>query len=82
MIVDLLRNDLGRVCQIGSIEVKQLFNVESFSNVHHMVSDVSGTLKADRDALDLLDSCYPGGSITGAPKLSAMTIIQRLERAS
>ena len=80
MIVDLLRNDLGRVCQIGSIEVKHLFNVESFSNVHHMVSDVSGTLKAERDALDLLESCYPGGSITGAPKLSAMTIIQRLEQ--
>jgi len=79
MIVDLLRNDLGRVCQTGSIEVKQLFSVESFSNVHHMVSDVSGTLKADRDALDLLASCYPGGSITGAPKLSAMAIIQRLE---
>ena len=80
MIVDLLRNDLGRVCQIGSIKVKQLFSVESYSNVHHMVSDVSGTLRADRDALDLLASCYPGGSITGAPKLSAMTIIQRLEQ--
>lgn len=80
MIVDLMRNDLGRVCITGSIEVNQLFAIESFSNVHHMVSAVSGRLHADRDALDLLASCYPGGSITGAPKLSAMHIIQEVER--
>ncbi len=80
MIVDLLRNDLGRVCETGSIAANQLFTVESFSNVHHMVSDVSGVLRMDMDALDLLSSCYPGGSITGAPKLSAMNIIQKLER--
>lgn len=79
MIVDLLRNDLGRICETGSIQVNQLFTVESFSNVHHLVSDVSGKLPAGKDALDLLASCYPGGSITGAPKLSAMQIIQKVE---
>ena len=80
MIVDLLRNDLGQVCKTGSIDVNQLFTIESYSNVHHMVSDVSGILRDDLDALDLLESCYPGGSITGAPKLSAMNIIQEVER--
>ena len=79
MIVDLLRNDLGRICEVGSIKVNQLFTVESFRNVHHMVSDVAGRLLPDKDALDLLSSCYPGGSITGAPKLAAMEIIQRVE---
>jgi len=81
MIVDLLRNDLGRVCETGSIEVNQLFAIKSFSNVHHMVSDVTGRLRADKDALDLLASCYPGGSITGAPKLASMEIIQEVEQA-
>lgn len=80
MIVDLLRNDLGRVCETGSIEVNQLFTIESFSNVHHLVSDVAGRLPADKDALHLLSSCYPGGSITGAPKLAAMEIIQEVEQ--
>jgi len=82
MIVDLLRNDLGRVCEIGSIEVNQIFTIESFSNVHHMVSDVAGRLRSDQDALDLLSSCYPGGSITGAPKLAAMQIIKEVEHDS
>ncbi|MEX0963016.1 MAG: aminodeoxychorismate synthase component I [Pseudohongiellaceae bacterium] len=80
MIVDLLRNDLGRVCETGSIKANQLFTIESFSNVHHMVSAISGTLRQDMDALDLLESCYPGGSITGAPKLSAMNIIRCVEQ--
>lgn len=80
MIVDLLRNDLGRVCEIGSIEVNQLFQLQSFSNVHHLVSTVSGTLRQDKDAIDLLADCFPGGSITGAPKLRAMEIIEGLER--
>jgi para-aminobenzoate synthetase component 1 len=80
MIVDLLRNDLGRVCEIGSIEVNQLFTIESFSNVHHMVSDVAGRLRSGQDALDLLSSCYPGGSITGAPKLAAMQVIKEVEQ--
>lgn len=79
MIVDLMRNDLGRVCETGSIKVNQLFSIESFSNVHHMVSDVVGRLETGSDAIDLLTSCYPGGSITGAPKLSAMRIIQEVE---
>jgi para-aminobenzoate synthetase component I len=80
MIVDLLRNDLGRVCESVTIDVNQLFMIESFSNVHHLVSNVAGRLRSDLDPLDLLDSCYPGGSITGAPKLSAMRIIEELER--
>lgn len=79
MIVDLLRNDLGRVCKTGSIEAKRLFELQSFNNVHHMVSSVEGELADDRDALDLLASCFPGGSVTGAPKLRAMNIIEQLE---
>lgn len=79
MIVDLLRNDLGQVCRTGSIKADQLFELQSFSNVHHMVSTISGELAAQKDALDLLESCFPGGSITGAPKLRAMEIIQELE---
>jgi para-aminobenzoate synthetase component I len=79
MIVDLLRNDLGRVCEIGSIDVNQLFAIESFSNVHHMVSNITGRLLSGKDALNLLASCYPGGSITGAPKLAAMEIIRKVE---
>ncbi|MCU7845009.1 MAG: aminodeoxychorismate synthase component I [Candidatus Thiodiazotropha sp. (ex Monitilora ramsayi)] len=79
MIVDLLRNDLGRVCRPGTVRVPQLFDIESFAQVHHMVSTVEGDLAADRDALDLLRACFPGGSITGAPKLRAMEIIEELE---
>jgi len=79
MIVDLLRNDLGRVCSFGSIQVEELCKLESFSNVHHLVSKVTGNLKPEHDALDLLLSCFPGGSVTGAPKIRSMEIISELE---
>ncbi|AUM11145.1 aminodeoxychorismate synthase component I [Ketobacter alkanivorans] len=79
MIVDLLRNDLGRTCEIGSVRVDKLFDIESFSAVHHMVSTITGTLKPDLDVLDLLVGAFPGGSITGAPKRRAMEVIEELE---
>ena len=79
MIVDLLRNDLGRACAIGSVRVDDLFSIESYPNVHHLVSGISGTLAEGEDALSLLSKSFPGGSITGAPKIRAMQIIDELE---
>jgi para-aminobenzoate synthetase component 1 len=79
MIVDLLRNDLGRSCIPGSIHVSRLFELQSFATVHHLVSSVHGQLRPDRHPLDALRDCFPGGSITGAPKLRAMQIIDELE---
>lgn len=79
MIVDLLRNDLGRVCQPGSIQVPELFKLESYNYVHHLVSRITGQLLPDSQPLDLMMAAFPGGSITGAPKLRAMEIIEELE---
>jgi para-aminobenzoate synthetase component 1 len=79
MIVDLLRNDLGRTCRTGSVKVPELFSLESYPNVHHLVSSVTGELADDKDALDLIAGSFPGGSITGAPKIRAMQIIDELE---
>ncbi len=79
MIVDLLRNDLNKNCLPGSVKVPSLFAVESYSNVHHLVSTITGQLKPQVSLLNLLRDCFPGGSITGAPKLRAMQIIDELE---
>ncbi|MBZ5489073.1 aminodeoxychorismate synthase component I [Halomonas aquamarina] len=79
MIVDLLRNDLGRVCQPGTISVPQLCQLESYPNVHHLVSVVQGELAHSASPIALLSAAFPGGSITGAPKIRAMQIIAELE---
>ncbi|MBY3786982.1 aminodeoxychorismate synthase component 1 [Photobacterium carnosum] len=79
MIVDLLRNDIGRVAIPGSVRVPALFAIESFPAVHHLVSTVTGQLSSHYSATDLLRACFPGGSITGAPKVRAMEIIEELE---
>jgi para-aminobenzoate synthetase component 1 len=79
MIVDLLRNDLSKNCQPGSVHVPKLFEIESFAAVHHLVSTVTGTLKKDTSPLALFQGAFPGGSITGAPKVRAMQIIDELE---
>jgi len=79
MIVDLLRNDIGRVCQAGSVKVPTIFEIESFPAVHHLVSTVIGKLDNDYHVEDLMRACFPGGSITGAPKIRSMEIIAELE---
>ncbi len=79
MIVDLLRNDLSRICEPGSVKVPVLCGLESYASVHHLVSVVTGRLKEGADALDLIANTFPGGSITGAPKLRAMDIITEIE---
>jgi para-aminobenzoate synthetase component 1 len=79
MIVDLLRNDLGKCCVPGSVRATKLFDVESFASVHQLVSTVEGQLAPGKHALDLLGACFPGGSITGAPKVAAMQVIEQVE---
>lgn len=79
MIVDLLRNDISKLCVPGSVVVPQLFALESYATVHHLVSTITGRLTQTAHAIELLRACFPGGSITGAPKLRAMEIIEELE---
>ncbi|MGI9274977.1 MAG: aminodeoxychorismate synthase component I [Endozoicomonas sp.] len=82
MIVDLLRNDLGKICKTGSIKVPRLFGLESYANVHHLVSTVTGELDKDHNVFDVMASAFPGGSITGAPKIRSMQIIRELETSA
>jgi para-aminobenzoate synthetase component I len=79
MIVDLLRNDLGKICKTGSVAVTDLFQTQSFINVHHLVSTITGTLEKPQDVFALIKAGFPGGSITGTPKVRAMEIINELE---
>jgi len=82
MIVDLLRNDLSMNCEVGSIKVDELFSIESYPNVHHLVSTISGILKKESNNIKLFSDSFPGGSITGAPKIRATEIIDELEEHS
>ncbi len=79
MIVDLMRNDLSRVCEYGTVKVNKLFNVESYSTLHQMVSEVEGYLKSDTKIADIINSAFPPGSVTGAPKRRALEVIDELE---
>ena len=80
MLIDLGRNDLGRVCETGSVEVKDLMVIERYSHVMHIVSEVEGVLKNETDVWDLLKACFPAGTVTGAPKIRAMQLIKNFEK--
>ena len=75
MLIDLERNDLGRVCEAGSVTVDEYMVTETYAHVHHIVSNVRGTLRADRSPVDALRALFPGGTITGCPKVRCMQII-------
>jgi anthranilate/para-aminobenzoate synthase component I len=79
MIVDLVRNDFGRVCEVGTVQVSELMIIEKYATVFQMVSTIIGKLEQGKNSLDLVQACFPGGSMTGAPKIEAMKIIDALE---
>jgi len=79
MIVDLMRNDLGRICEPGSVQVNNLFEINSFSTLHQMVSEVEGALSGDKKVSEIIDNVFPPGSVTGAPKKRTLEVIDELE---
>ena len=79
MLIDLERNDIGKVCEIGSVEVDELMVIETYEHVHHIVSNVKGRIKSDVTILDAIKALFPGGTITGCPKIRCMEIIHQIE---